>query len=128
MISNIDNAIWDMIPAFIAFIITFNATIFIYQRKMTRLYKHVNGVIMEVGAMEFIIRQTEYRLSETNNIAKRMENVLQGLVTSDCCDEGQCDKMIHLLKEFRYVREANEVVLQRLEESTVLHNKSPDGS
>lgn len=112
-----DNAIRDMIPGFIGFIVALNVTIFFYQRKLTNLYKHVSGVLMEVGAMEFIIRQTEYRLNETNKIAKRMENVLQGLITSSCCDEGQCDMMLHLLKEFRYVREANDTVLNRLNDS-----------
>lgn len=116
-----NNAIQDMIPAFIAFIVAFNSTIFIYQRKMTRLYGRVNEILTEVGAMEFVIRQTEYRLNETNKIAQRMENVLQGLVTSDCCDEGQCDTMIHLLKEFKYVREANETILKRLGDPTWLH-------
>lgn len=124
-----DNVAHNIIFSLIGFIVALNLTIFFYQRKMSALYRQVGGLLMEVGAMEFIIRQTEFRLHETNKIAKRMENIIQGFVTSSSCDHGECDMMLGILKEFKYVQQINDAALARLDRQNgpMAHRKERDG-
>lgn len=93
---------------------TVHLTTLHYQKKMRSIYSQAQALVTEVGAMEFLIRQTENRLQETYAISLRMENVLQAIVETSKCDSGECSNMEHLLKEFKVVKERNKAILDRV--------------
>lgn len=85
-----------------------------YQRKMKVLYSQAQALVAEVGAMEFLRSQTETRLAETHAISLRMENVLKAMVETSVCDNGECSNMEHILKEFKFIKDRNEGVLNNV--------------
>lgn len=84
-----------------------------YQKKMRGLYSQAAALVAEVGAMEFLMRQTETRLAETHAISLRMENVLKAIVDTTPCDNGECSHMEHILKDFKSIKDRNESILSR---------------
>lgn len=109
-----DNFIYHLVFGLILSLAVVHATTWYYQRKMRKLYSQAEALVAEIGAMEFLISQSEHRLAETHAISLRMENVLQAIVKTSVCDEGQCAHMEHILGDFKAIKERNEGILSRL--------------
>lgn len=84
-----------------------------YQRKMQNFARNANGLLQQVGALEFFMKQQEARLMETHQIALRMENIVKGIVETSC-DEESCKHMHSILTEFSHLKERNDKILGRM--------------
>lgn len=108
-----DIVIYFTVFGLIACLAAVHITTMYYQKKMRTLYSQMMALVAEVGAMEFLRRQTELHFAETHAISLRMENVLKAIVDTTPCDNGECSHMEHILKEFKSIKDRNESVLGR---------------